>query len=148
MNTSSGKFLFNQRIFFKNQEIKINPVDNFEGINNDDINICFTTIQKLHSDLHNEKENSLTFEDFKDKKIVLLADEAHHNNAQTKAKAKNGEALIEAPSFENTVEKILNKNPANLLLEFTATLDFWNKDIENKYINKILYKYDLIHFRL
>lgn len=146
LNNLSSKFLFNQKIFFNNQEIKINAVDNFEWINTNDINICFTTIQKLHSDLHYEKENSLTFEDFKDKKIVLLADEAHHNNAKTKSK-KGQEELIEAPSFENTVEKVLNSNLQNILLEFTATLDFWNKDIENKYLNKILYKYDLIHFR-
>lgn len=146
LNTLSSKFLFNQKIFFDNQEIKINAVENFEWVNANTINICFTTIQKLHSDLHNEKENSLTFEDFKDKKIVLLADEAHHNNAKTKAK-KGQDQLIEEPSFENTVEKVLNSNQRNILLEFTATLDFWNKDIENKYLNKILYKYDLIHFR-
>ena len=76
----------------------------------------------------------------------MLADEAHHNNAKTKAK-KGQTALIEEPSFENTVEKVLHSNIQNLLLEFTATLDFWNKEIENKYLNKILYKYDLIHFR-
>lgn len=146
LNTLSSKFLFNQKIFFDNQEVKIIPVENFEWTNNDNINICFTTIQKLHSDLYNEKENSLTLEDFKDKKIVLLADEAHHNNAKTKAK-KGQAQLIEEPSFENTVEKVLNSNLENILLEFTATLAFWNKDIEDKYLNKILYKYDLLHFR-
>jgi type III restriction enzyme len=33
------------------------------------INIKFTTIQQLHIDLNNTKENSVTYEDFKDKKI-------------------------------------------------------------------------------
>ncbi|HHE76579.1 MAG TPA: hypothetical protein ENL27_01190 [Candidatus Parcubacteria bacterium] len=70
------------------------------------MNICFTTIQKLHTDLHNEKENSLTLEDFKDKKIVLISDEAHHGQVQT----KNGQRGLpafgwEKPNWENTVEK-------------------------------------------
>ena len=34
-------------------------------------------IQQLHIDLNNTKENSVTYEDFKDKKIVLIAHEAH-----------------------------------------------------------------------
>jgi len=59
-------------------------VENFEAVNENDINIRFTTIQKLHSDLTTEKENALTFDDFKKKKIVLLSDEAHHSNVSTK----------------------------------------------------------------
>lgn len=86
LNNLSIKYLFNQKIIINNNEIKINKVDNFEGINNNDINICFTTIQKLHSDLITEKENSLTFEDFKNKKIVLLSDESHHTQGKTKQK--------------------------------------------------------------
>ena len=30
------------------------------------------------------KEEGVTFEDFEDKKIVMLSDEAHHINADTK----------------------------------------------------------------
>ena len=93
-------------------------VDNFEGVNENDINICFTTIQGLHIDLNAQKENALTYEDFKDKKIVLLADEAHHINTNTKA----GRELLE--SWENTVKRIFDQNKDNLLLEFTATLDY------------------------
>ena len=40
-------------------------VENFEAVNENDINIRFTTIQKLHSDLTTERENALTFDDFK-----------------------------------------------------------------------------------
>ena len=30
------------------------------------------------------RENSLTYDDFEDQKIVLISDEAHHINADTK----------------------------------------------------------------
>jgi len=81
VNGSSSKYLFADKIVIDNKEVKINTVDNFSYSNCDDVNICFTTIQGLFSDIHNEKENSLTIEDFKDEKIVFIADEAHHINA-------------------------------------------------------------------
>jgi type III restriction enzyme len=144
LNNQSNKYLFNNKIFFGNKEIKINPVTNFDGVCTTDINICFTTIQKLHGDLHNEKENSLTIEDFREKKIVLISDEAHHGQVQT----KNGQKeIFEKPNWENTVENIFKQNSANLLLEFTATMDFLNKSIAEKYKNKIIYKYELKEFR-
>jgi type III restriction enzyme len=146
LNSQSSKYLFNQKISFNDRLVSIKQVDNFQATNDQNINICFTTIQKLHSDLHNEKENSLTFEDFKDKKIVLLSDEAHHS--QTKTKNKSKDVFEETkPSWENTVEKIFFQDKENLLLEFTATLDFTQKEIDQKYKNKILYRYDLKEFR-
>lgn len=144
LNNLSAKYLFNNKIFFGNKEIKINPVTNFDGVSTADINICFTTIQKLHTDLHNEKENSLTIEDFRNQKIVLISDEAHHGQVQT----KNGQKeMFEKPNWENTVESIFKQNSSNLLLEFTATMDFLNKSIADKYKNKIIYKYELKEFR-
>ncbi len=147
LNNQSGKYLFNQKIQFQNKEIFISQVDNFEGVSSENINICFTTIQKLHSDLHSEKENALTFEDFREKKIVLLADEAHHGQAKTKQQAQALRQRDEKPNWENTVLKIFEKNKENILLEFTATMDFLNKQIEKKYISKVIYQYDLKHFR-
>jgi len=142
LNNLSIKYLFNQKIVVNNKEIKISKIDNFEGVNNDDINICFTTIQKLHSDLDIEKENSLTFDDFKSKEIVLLADEAHHGQKKTISQ----EALFR-PTWENTVEEIFKQNKKNILLEFTATMDFINTAIEKKYKSKLIYRYDLKQFR-
>jgi len=141
LNPLSSKFLFNANIRFGTKRVNVTPVTNFEGINENEINICFTTIQKLHSDLTTEKENAITYEDFKDKKIVLLADEAHHMNTQTKAQKE----LFE--SWEKTVERIFHQNEDNLLLEFTATLDYSDNNIEDKYKNKILYRYDLRQYR-
>lgn len=141
LNPLFSKFLFAENIQFGTRRVDVTPVANFEGVNENDINICFTTIQKLHSDLTTEKENALTYEDFKDKKIVLLADEAHHMNTRTKAQREMFE------SWENTVERIFTQNEDNLLLEFTATLDYTNQYIVEKYRNKILYRYDLRQFR-
>ena len=143
LNNLSSKYLFNQKTIVDNKHVKIIEVKNFEGINNNDINICFKTIQQLHSDLTEQKENSITFEDFKNKKIVLLSDEAHHIQVQTKQK----ELTEERESWENTVLKVFNQNTQNILLEFTATIDLKNEDIKNKYQNKIIYKYDLKEFR-
>ncbi len=141
LNPLSSKYLFNENIHFRSIRVPVTPVPNFEGVNENDINICFTTIQQLHIDLNTQKENGLTYEDFKDKKIVLLADEAHHINTST----KTGRELLE--SWENTVERIFNQNRDNLLLEFTATLDYTHSSLVDKYRNRVLYRYDLRQFR-
>ena len=141
LNPQSSKYLFNENIQFGSKRIVITPVVNFGGINENEINICFTTIQKLHADLTTEKENALTFEDFKEKQIVLLADEAHHINVNTKA----GKELFD--SWEKTVERIFKQNKDNLLLEFTATLDYTHQNLVDKYLKKVLYRYDLRQFR-
>ncbi len=146
-NPRSSKYLFTENIHIKGEHVEITEVENFEGINEKSINICFTTIQKLHSDLTTEKENALTFEDFKRKEIVLLADEAHHMNVQTRAQQLELELEEQKPSWENMVENIFNANANNLLLEFTATHDYENPDIVDKYRNKIIYRYDLVNFR-
>ncbi len=146
-NPRSSKYLFAENIHIKGEHVEITEVENFDGINEKSINICFTTIQKLHSDLTTEKENALTFEDFQKKEIVLLADEAHHMNVQTRSQQLELELEEQKPSWENTVENIFNANPNNLLLEFTATHDYENPNIVDKYRNKIIYRYDLVNFR-
>jgi len=124
-----------------NRRVRVSPVDNFEGVNPSDINICFTTIQKLHTDLTTQKENAITFEDFRKHKVVLLADEAHHMNVKTKAQTEMFE------SWENTVERIFTQNDENLLLEFTATHDYATPAMVEKYRNKVIIRYDLLQFR-
>lgn len=142
-NPKSIKYLLNEKITIDGKLVTINEVDNFDSSNKNDINICFTTIQKLHGDLHAEKENALSFDNFKDKKIVLIADEAHHGQVQTKQRM-----LSNDKNWENTIEEILKKDRESLLLEFTATMGFENNpEIKNKYLKRLLYKYDLPHFR-
>ncbi|MEA2106488.1 MAG: DEAD/DEAH box helicase family protein, partial [Bacteroidota bacterium] len=142
LNPQASKYLFSNKIVIDGKEILIKEVDNFEEADKENINIKFTTIQQLHLDLNNTKENSLTYEDFKDKKIALIADEAHHLSSATK---NNGELF---GSWEGTVIKILEQNFDNLLLEFTATLDYESREITEKYQNKVIQKYDLAQFRI
>ena len=144
LNPRSSKYLFSPEIHIANRHVRVVPIENFEAVNENDINICFTTIQKLHSDLNSEKENALTYEDFKAREIVLLADEAHHINVRTKAGSAQKELF---DSWEDTVEHIFRYNKNNLLLEFTATIDYTHESIVDKYRNKVLYRYDLRQFR-
>ena len=52
LNKESKKYLFAKEVKFNERIVKINEVDEFQGANNDNINILFTTIQKLHSDFN------------------------------------------------------------------------------------------------
>jgi type III restriction enzyme len=141
LRPDSLKYLFHREITIAEKRVRVSPVENFEGASLDDLNICFTTIQKLHSDLTSEKENSLTYEDFKKHRVVLIADEAHHMSAGTRGQNE----LYE--SWENTVQRIFHSNEENLLLEFTATHDYENAGMVEKYRDKVLVRYDLLQFR-
>ena len=143
LNPRAAKYLFSENIHIDGKRVVVTQVDNFDGVNENDINICFTTIQQLHTDMTSEKENALTYENFSAQEIVLLADEAHHMNVSTKS--QQGLTLFE--SWENTVEHIFKSNEANLLLEFTATHDYQTAAIVEKYRNKVINRYDLVDFR-
>ena len=142
LNLQASKYLFNTKLVIDGREVLIKEVENFEEADTENINIKFTTIQQLHIDLNNTKENSITIEDFKDKKIVLIADEAHHLSSATR---NNGYLF---GSWEGTVMEVLKANFDNILLEFTATLDYENREIAEKYQDKVIHKYDLAQFRL
>jgi type III restriction enzyme len=85
LNDNSIKYLFNKSLAFGDKKISIQEVDNFQITYDDNINICFETIQGLHVRLNTPRENSLTYEDFSEQKIVLISDEAHHINVETKS---------------------------------------------------------------
>jgi len=146
LNPNSSKYLFNEKIKFGEKEVKINEVDNFETSNNDDINILFTTIQGLHSYMNIPRENTLTYEDFKDKRIVIISDEAHHINAWTKNKLSKEESIAKK-TWEYTVNSIFNSNTENIMLEYTATVDLEHPAIYEKYRDKLIYEYSLKEFR-
>lgn len=149
LNAASPKYLFAQNIMVDGKPVEIREVKNFQGVDEDSINLCLTTIQGLHSDLHAEKENSLTYEDFSHFPVVLISDEAHHMNAATKA--KNGKKCDdEAMNWETTVMRIFNHDNGklpNILLEFTATMDLTNEEIAKKYKDKVIFDYPLKKFR-
>lgn len=149
LNAASPKYLFAQNIMVDGKPVEIREVKNFQGVDEDCINLCLTTIQGLHSDLHAEKENSLTYEDFSYSPVVLISDEAHHMNAATKA-GKGKKVDDEVLNWETTVMRIFNQDNGklpNILLEFTATMDLTNEEIAKKYENKIIFDYPLKKFR-
>lgn len=142
LNPQSSKYVFNERIVFDTKEVLIKEVESFDESDAENINIKFTTIQKLHLDMDNPQENSISFEDFKERKIVLLADEADNFNVAT----RNDHAID--GNWENTIQSIHSQNHKNILLEFTATMDLDTPSIKEKYFDKTILKYDLKNFRL
>ncbi|WP_313032028.1 DEAD/DEAH box helicase family protein [Soonwooa sp.] len=148
LNNLSSKYLFNDTISFSDKRVEIVEVENFEAVNSEDINIVFTTVQGLHTRLNAPRENSITYEDFEDKKVVLLSDEAHHINADTKKGKLSKDEAEEIISWESTVNKIFKSNSDNLLLEFTATADLDNANVKEKYEDKLIFDYPLKQFRI
>ncbi|EGR2498002.1 type III restriction endonuclease subunit R [Vibrio cholerae] len=146
LNKGSSKYLFNSTINIDGEQINIKEVENFATTNSNDINIVFTTIQGLHAVILNPKENALSMEDFEDNKVVLISDEAHHINAETKKK-KSKEEQHSVDSWENTIREIFTANSSNIMLEFTATADIADQKIKEKYQDIVLFDYPLKNFR-
>lgn len=145
LNNASSKYLFAEEISIDGEKVPIREVANFQDSDKNAINICFTTTQGLHSDMWFAKENALAVDDFSEQKVVLISDEAHHLNADTKKLSKDEEESYK--SWEYTVHRIFAANRDNVLLEFTATCDLKNPQICREYENKIVFDYPLYKFR-
>ena len=147
VNTLSGKYLFDEELNYLGEKVKINVVDNFQRdiFKNNNINICFTTIQKLHLDLFENKENAMTRDDFENNKVVFISDESHHLNTFTKNIAKEEKEIQN--NWETSIMNAFYSNKNSILLEFTATADLKDKNVEKKYRDKIIYNYPLKNFR-
>lgn len=149
MNKEFKKYLFSQKIVIDREYVELKEVTSFQHTDDDAINIMFTTIQGLHDKLNHIAECSVSYNDFDDKKIVLIADEAHHINAGTKKKLTKAEQE-ENNNWEDTINHIFRANKENVLLEFTATCDLKNKSILEKYCGnpaEIVFNYPLLEFR-
>lgn len=144
LDKTSAKYLFAKNINIGGTNIKIKEVSNFEDSDPNAINICFNTVQGIHSSLSLIKEGALTIEDFENEKIVLIADEAHHLNSST---INNKEDRENDASWEFTVSRILYANKDNVLLEYTATCDVKDVNVNSKYQDKIVFNFDLKEFR-
>lgn len=161
IDKNHNKYLFRNKIVIDNKTVDIKKVENFSS-NDTGIEIKFTTIQKLYNDIHIQRENQVSLEDLIKKDIVMLADEAHHFNADTKKKDNELDLItelrdssskdeIEKKGWEHTVlELLLNKNRngkdnRNVLLEFTATIPE-NEKVADKYSDKIISKFGLKEF--
>lgn len=143
-NPGSSKYLFSNNIQIDGEKVEICEVENFSETDNNAINIIFTTIQGLHTDLNIPRENKLSYEEFDNKKIVLIGDEAHHNNSST---LLSKDDLEDNRSWESTISNIMDIAKDPILLEFTATIDLEDPNIYYKYFDRIIYRYDLKNFR-
>lgn len=162
IDNTHTKYLFKEKIVIDDKTITIKKVDAFSDYSQS-IEIKFTSIQKLYNDIHLQRENQTTLDDLHRKNIVMLADEAHHLNTDTKGKVIQQELdnfeirgntsiyEIERKGWEHTVIKlILNKNGKkeenkNVLVEFTATIPA-TESIAKKYEYKIIHKFGLKEF--
>lgn len=142
LNSQSNKYLFNPNgIFIDGEQIMIQAVENFPAVKDKNtIYLKLTTIQKIHGELSKPRENGISLESLEEEDIVILGDEAHHFNASTKKEKE------EETSWENTINKMLYLRTNNKLLEFSATINMDDKNISQKYSDKIIYKYDLGEF--
>lgn len=147
LNPLSPKYLFAPQLAIGEKQFAIREVSNFQAGNPDDLNIVFSTIQGLHMALNNPREGGLTYDDFENDKIVLISDEAHHINVDTRRGADDDE-LFESVSWERTVNRIFEAHPENTLLEFTATIDFTDVNLAAKYKPKLIFDYPLKEFRI
>ena len=145
LNAASTKYLFAEEIVLNGERIPVKEVQNFQSCDENAINICFTTTQSLHCDMCLIKENGVSFEDFDGKKTVLISDEAHHLNVDTRRMNKQEEESYH--SWEQTVRNIFERSNDNVLLEFTATCDLNNPNIRAAYESKIVFDYALKRFR-
>ena len=146
-NYTSKKYLFNYPLEIDGKNIIINKVENFEYADPEAINICFTSNAGLQSALNfYPSENGLSKSDFEDNKIVMIADESHHLNAET----KQGNFYFDDEddkSWEATTLNAFRANKDNVLLEFTATCDIKNPYVKSKYKDVIVFDYPLSKFR-
>lgn len=168
IDNTHNKYLFSENIVIEGVRVKIREVELFSD-SCDDIQIKFTTIQKLHNDIYKEGENALLLSDLQKRDVVLFGDEAHHLNASTSKKKSAANELTDDISFigelkdsakledierswEHTVRHcILEKDGKttgvnkNVLLEFTATIPNTD-DVKEKYEDKIISKFELKDF--
>ena len=149
LTPASSKYLFAPMMTLAQRPFTIRECSNFQAGSQDDVNIVFATVQGLHLSLNTPSENGLTYEDFAQRQIVLISDEAHHINAETKrvgGAGRNAE-LFDVETWEGTVERLFRANAANVLLEFTATMDLSHEQLAAKYAPKLIFDYPLREFR-
>lgn len=140
-NQSSDKYLYTSNIEIDGERIEIRQVETFPKTQSKNtIYLKLATVQRVATDIYTQKENSMGKEDYARDKMVILGDEAHHHSASTKSEKETER------SWEKAISTILNASTDNRLLEFTATIDLENKNVYEKYKDKVLYRYALDRF--
>src|SRR5690625_4374271 len=140
-NVASDKYLYTPQIEIEGERIEIKQVQSFPKIQSKNtIYIKLATVQRIAADIYTQKENAMGEEDYARNKVTILGDEAHHYSASTKSEKETEQ------SWENAISTILNANEDNRLLEFTATIDLENKNVYEKYKDKVIYRDALDRF--
>lgn len=139
------KYLFNPKgVRINGRKVLIRAVANIADSDRNGINFMFFSTSLLYHRLTEDKENSLTAEDFVKNDVVIIADEAHRLNVDTRSKKKKD--VEEVRNWETAVMSALKARETNLLLEYTATVDLANEAIHSKYSDKIITRYDFLEF--
>lgn len=147
VNQLSEKYLFADKIEIDGKRILIKEIDRFiPHPQKNTIYIKFSSVQKVSDDLFILKEGKMGLSDYESDPVAVLADEAHHYSASTK-KEKDDEN-----TWELAIDKILHarddEQQKNILLEFTATVEFDKRAIYDKYKDKVVYRYPLSSFMM
>lgn len=140
-NPESSKYLFAKQIVLDGNRVSIQRVTTFPTQPQENtIYLKLSSVQKLSKDISESRENAVGIKDFERNKTIILGDEAHHYNASTKSEKENEN------SWEYIIKKILAARGDNRLLEFTATMNFDNEKIYEKYKDKVIFRYALDQF--
>ncbi len=75
--------------------------------------------------------------------MIIIADEAHRLNVETRSNKSEIEDML---NWESAVRTVINSRNENILIEFTATVDLANKNVHEKYKDKLIFKYDFFDF--
>lgn len=139
------KYLFNPKgIKINGRSVDIKNVDSVADAGRNSINFMFFSTSLLYNRLKEDRENGLTAEDFADNDMVIIADEAHRLNVDTRS--KNKKDIEELENWETAVMSAVKAREENMLLEFTATVDLANEAIHSKYEDKLVHRYDFLEF--
>ncbi len=139
------KYLFNPKgIKINGRNVDVKTVESVADANRNAINFMFFSTSLLYNRLKEDRENGLTADDFANHDVVIIADEAHRLNVDTRSKNKKDQEEI--LNWETAVMSAIKAREENILLEFTATVDLANEAIHSKYEDKIVHRYDFLEF--
>ncbi len=138
------KYLFHpDGMSFYGKHVGTRDIKTFDEAAEDDINIMFLSTSLFYNRIKESGENQLTSEDFSKNDVVIIADEAHRLNVETRSNKTDLEELL---NWESAVQNSIGAREGNMLIEFTATVDLANRNIHEKYRDKLVYKYDFVDF--
>ncbi len=139
------KYLFNPKgVRVNGRNVAVKETKSIADADRNAINFMFFSTSLLYNRLLEDRENGLTAQDFVDNNVVVIADEAHRLNVDTRSKKKAD--VEEVRNWETAVLSAVKAREENLLLEFTATVDLANQAIHEKYKDKLVHRYDFLQF--